>query len=82
VNGVAAIVTVPEPRTFDKGLIFVKETDILLSGNKWTIVVNIALNDYANLVENKLILGQMHQKIQVDGSSKLHSFDVHWEETD
>lgn len=36
----------PEPKAFDKGLIFVKVTDILLSGDKWTIVVNIALDDY------------------------------------
>ena len=36
----------PEPKTFNKGLIFVKDTDILLSGDKWTIVINIALDDY------------------------------------
>jgi hypothetical protein len=42
---------VPEPRTFDKGLIFVKDTDILLSGDKWNIVVNIAIDDYAAVVD-------------------------------
>jgi len=37
---------VPEPRNFDKGMVFVKDTDILLSWDKWTVVVNIALDDY------------------------------------
>ena len=41
---------VPEPQTFDKGLIFVKETDIPLSGDKWTILMKIALDDYDALV--------------------------------
>jgi hypothetical protein len=36
----AVLSIAPEPRKFDKGLIFVKETDVLLSGNKWTIAVN------------------------------------------
>jgi hypothetical protein len=49
--GAVAVAVVPEPKLFDKGLVFVKDTDILLSGYKWTIVVNIALDDYSNLVE-------------------------------
>jgi len=32
--GVHAAVMVPEPKDFDKGLVFVKDTDILLSGDK------------------------------------------------
>jgi hypothetical protein len=50
VHGVTSEAVVPEPKTFDKGLIFVKETDILLSGDKWTIIANIALDDYDGLV--------------------------------
>jgi hypothetical protein len=47
---------VPEPMTFHKELVFVKDTDILLSGDKWTIAVNIALDDYAILIENMKIV--------------------------
>jgi hypothetical protein len=57
IHGAAAITLVPEPKTFDKGFIFVKDTDILLSGDRWTIVVNIAMDDYTTLVGNmKFIL--------------------------
>jgi hypothetical protein len=57
---------VPEPKIFYKGLMFVKDTDILLSEDKWTIVVNIALDDYATLVDTmKLILNHVSQKMQV-----------------
>jgi hypothetical protein len=41
---------VPELRYFDKGLVFVKDTDVLLPGDKWTIVVNIGLDDYATTI--------------------------------
>jgi hypothetical protein len=72
---------VPEPMTFDKGLVFVKDTDILLSGDKWTIAVNIALDDYAILIDYmKIVLGNVKQKIQVYRNPKLYSFDIHWEE--
>ena len=42
----------PEPKTFNKGLIFVEDTDILLSGDKWTIVINTALDEYEALIYN------------------------------
>jgi len=81
IHGAAAITLVPEPKTFDKGLIFVKDTDILLSGDRWTIVINIAMDDYTTLVDNmKLILKQMRQKIQVQKTPKPYSFDIHWNE--
>jgi hypothetical protein len=74
---------VPEPRTFDKGIVFVKDADILLSGDKWTIVVNIALDDYVTLITNmKMILNQVRQKIQVEKSPRFDSLDLHWEEID
>jgi hypothetical protein len=50
-NWGAAVDSMPEPQKFDKGLVFVKDTDILLSGDRWTIVVNIALDDYAILTD-------------------------------
>jgi hypothetical protein len=83
INEAAAITTVPEPKTYDKGLIFVKDTDFLLSGDKWTIVLNIALDDYTTRVDNmKLILNQMRQKVQVQKNPKSYSFDVQWGEID
>jgi len=79
--GAANAAMVPELVNFDKGLIFVKDTDILLSGDKWTIVVNIALDDYNILIENmKLVLDHIRQKIQVYKNPKSYSFDIHWEE--
>jgi hypothetical protein len=45
-HGAPAATTGPEPKVFDKGLIFIKDTNILLSGDKWTIVVSITLDDY------------------------------------
>ena len=80
-NGAIADVIVPEPQTFDKGLIFVKEKDILLSGDKWTIVVNIALDDYGILVYNmRTILKQIRQKVQERKSPRIYSLDLPWEE--
>ena len=74
---------VPEPKNFDKGLVFVKDTDILLSGDKWTIVVNTALDDYDTLIENmKSVLYTVQQKIQVHKNPKIFSFDIYWGETD
>ena len=73
--------TEPEQIQFDKGLIFVKETDILFSGDKWTIAVNIALEDYESLVAvMELVLGQVRRNIQVHKNPKHYAFDIHWEE--
>ena len=78
--GAAAVASVPEPNTFDKGLIFVKDTDIILSGDKWTIVVNTALDDYATLVNlMRSMLNDIRQKIQVQKNPKPYSFDIHCE---
>jgi hypothetical protein len=71
--GAAVVVSVPEPQKFDKGLIFVKDTDILLSGDKRTIAVNIALDDYANLVDlMKSMLSYIRQKIQIQKTRRLY----------
>ena len=48
--GAAAVASVTEPKVYGKGLIFVEDTDILLSGDKWTIAGNIALGDCNTLV--------------------------------
>ena len=45
-------------------LIFIKDTDILLSGDKCTVVVNVALDDYVTLVDSvRLVLGHIRQNI-------------------
>jgi len=83
--GATAGMVMPKPRTFDKGLVFVKDTDILLSGDKWIIVVNIALDDYDALVHMmKTTLNQVRQKIQVHKNPRVmvYSFDIHWDEID
>jgi hypothetical protein len=72
---------VPERKVFDKGLIFVKDTDILLSGDNWATVVNVAVDDYSTLVDTtKSVLGHIRQKIQVQKIPKSYSFDIHWGE--
>jgi len=79
--GAAAVASVPEPSIFDKGLIFVKDTDNLLSGDKWTIVVNIVLDGYATIVDlTRSMLSHNRQKIRVQKNPKAYSFDIHWEE--
>ena len=66
---------IPESRTFDKGLIFVKDTNILLSGDKWTIVVNIAVDDYTALVYiMRASLNQIRQKISV--TNQFHGYGL------
>jgi hypothetical protein len=76
--GMAAMVI--EPKAFDKGLVFVKDTDILLSGDKWTIVVNIALDDYTFLINDmKSMIDYIRQRIQMHQNPK-YSFDIYWEE--
>jgi hypothetical protein len=82
VCGTAVAKVEPVPKDFDKGLIFVKDTDILLSGDKWTIVVNIALDDYTALVNGmRVMLNQIWVKIQTYKNPKTYdNFDIHWEE--
>ena len=79
--GTNAMMLVPVPQALEKGLVFVKETDILISGDKWTIVVNIALDDYAALVNvMKTTLSQVRYKIQVHKNPKSFPFDISWGE--
>ena len=77
----AALATGQEPKQFDKGLIFVKDTDILVSGDNWTIAVNIALDDYTVLISTmKLVLGQIRHTIQAHRDPHDVAFKIHWEE--
>ena len=79
--GAAAIASVAQTKIFVKGLIFVKHTDILLSRAKWTIAVNIALYNYAALVElTRSMLSYIRQIIQVQWNPKSYSFLIHCEE--
>ncbi len=74
--GTDAMMLVSAPQALDKGLVFVKETDILISGDKWTIVANIALDDYATLVDVMKTMSQVHYKIQVHKNPKSLPFDI------
>ena len=79
-NAIAATST-PEPIELNKGLIFIRDTDVLLSGDQWTIVVNIALDDYTNLIELlKVMLDHIRQKIQAQKNPKSYSLDIYWDE--
>jgi hypothetical protein len=61
-------------------LFFVKDADILLSGDKWTIITNVASEYYATLINSmKLTLGQVRHTIQVYKNPKPKYFDIHWE---
>ena len=58
-----------------------KERDILFAGDKWTIAMNIALDDYESLVGvMELVLGQVRRNIQVHEIPKGYAFDIRWEE--
>ena len=79
--GVSTATNDPEPKEFDKGLIFVKDTDVLLSGDQWTTVVNIALDDYTNVVDLlKSMLQSIRNRIQDYKNPKFYSFDIQWDE--
>jgi len=72
-----------EPRPIDKGLIFIKETYVLLSGDRWIVAVNIALDDYSSLIHRmRLVLGQIRRNVQTHRNSNLVTLDLHWGEVD
>ena len=52
----------------------------VISGDKWTIVVNIALDDYATLVDVMKTMSQVHYKIQVHKNPKSLPFNINWGE--
>ena len=44
-----------EPK-FDKGLIFVKDRDVLLTGDKWSIVLEVAVDDYVQMIQEMKVV--------------------------
>ena len=40
----------PQECNLDKGLVFIKERDILLTTDTWTIVISISTEDYDNVI--------------------------------
>ena len=41
-----------QPIELNKGLVFLKDRDILLTGDKWTIVLEVAFDDYITLIKS------------------------------
>jgi hypothetical protein len=78
---VSCIGTDTEPGPYDKGLIFLKDRDILLTGDKWTIAVNIALDNYLSLTKGmRFALAQIRKDIETYRNPNKKDFDIHWEE--
>ncbi|KAJ4425404.1 hypothetical protein ANN_28019 [Periplaneta americana] len=64
----------------NKGAIFLKDRDILLTGDKWTFVININLEVYSNLVKQlTTILSEAREKITKIAFGRL---TVLWNELD
>jgi hypothetical protein len=67
---------------YDKGLIFMKDRDILQTGDKWTVTVNIALG-YASLIQGmRFILAQTLRYIGIHRNPDKDILDIHWDEID
>jgi hypothetical protein len=70
-----------DPGPYNKGLIFLKDRDILLTGDKWTIAVNIALDDYLTLTKGmRFALAQIQRNIEAYRNPNRKDFDIHWKE--
>jgi hypothetical protein len=70
-----------DPGPYNKGLIFLKDRDILLTGDKWTIAVNIALDDYLSLTKGmRFALAQIQRNIEAYRNPNRKDFDINWEE--
>jgi hypothetical protein len=58
-----------------------KDRDILLTGDKWTIAVNVALDDYLSLIRGmRFALGHIRRNIQAYRYQRVPTLDIHWEE--
>jgi hypothetical protein len=68
---------------YDKGVIFMKDRDILLTGDKWTLAVNTALDGYVNLIQGmRFILAQIRRNIEAHKSFNRNILDIHWEQVE
>jgi hypothetical protein len=66
------------PTIYNKGLIFMKDRDIMLTGDKWTFTVNIALDDYVNLIQGmRFKLAQIERNIEMYKSPTRKFLDIH-----
>jgi hypothetical protein len=55
--------------------------DILLTGDKWTLAVNIALDDYIKQIKiMRFILVQVQRNIERHQSPSSNVLDIHWSE--
>jgi hypothetical protein len=58
-----------------------RDEDILLIGNKWNLAVNIALDDYVNLIKGvRVILTQSQRNTELHWSPNSKVLDIQWEE--
>jgi hypothetical protein len=58
-----------------------KDRDILLTGEKWTLTVNIALDDCVNLIQGmRFILAQVQRNVDIYRSPNSKGLGIHWEE--
>jgi hypothetical protein len=58
-----------------------KDRDILLTGDKWTLAINTALDDYMALIRGmRFILVQIQGNIEKYQSPNKKVLDVHWNE--
>ena len=58
-----------------------RDRDILLTGEKWTLAVNVALDDYVDLIKGmRIILAQIQRNIEIHQSPSSKVLDIHWKE--
>jgi hypothetical protein len=58
-----------------------KDRNILLTGDKWTLAVNIELDDYINPIKGmKFALAQTQRNIETQRDPNTRNLDIHWEE--
>jgi hypothetical protein len=58
-----------------------RDGDILLTGDKWNVAVETALDVYANLIQGmRFILAQIQKNIELHQSPSSKVLDIYWEE--
>jgi hypothetical protein len=65
--------------SYDRRLM--KDRDILVTGNKWTLAANIALDDYIAFIQGmRVILVQIQKNVERYQSPNKKTLDIHWNE--